>query len=202
LMYGLFASWSGHIYHKADIPKVYGDASDRTGVILEQLSSEIVALAKAIDARSSGALDLSGVLSVYDWLKLSYGSVIADDRTVASCLRSGPLYALQAPMLQRGPDELVPDFGYRFLSEDVPYGLVIVRAIAELAGVDTPTIDSVLRWTERMLEKSYFHQGMVQGTDTVELPTPQNHGIHSLSKLIDWYGSKSASARDLTLITQ
>lgn len=34
------------------------------------------------------------------------------------------------------------------LSEDIPAGLVVIKGIALLAGVDTPTIDAVMYWCQ------------------------------------------------------
>jgi hypothetical protein len=85
----------------------------------------------------------------------------------------------------------VPNFNYRYLTEDVPYGLAVVRAIAELAGVQTPAIDAVLRWTADKTGKEYFRDDKLAGSDARELPIPQNHAIDSLTKLVDWYASWS-----------
>ena len=32
------------------------------------------------------------------------------------------------------------------MTEDVPYGLVVIRGIAEIVGVETPSIDKLLTW--------------------------------------------------------
>jgi hypothetical protein len=37
-------------------------------------------------------------------------------------------------MLEVRPGKFVPNFGYGYLSEDVPFGLVATRALAEIAG--------------------------------------------------------------------
>jgi hypothetical protein len=34
----------------------------------------------------------------------------------------------------------------RFFTEDIPYGLCILRDIARLAGVQTPTSDAMIEW--------------------------------------------------------
>jgi len=49
-------------------------------------------------------------------------------------------------MIKEAPGKFVPDFHYRFLAEDVPYGLVVSRGIGEIVGVPTPTLDVVVRW--------------------------------------------------------
>ena len=53
-------------------------------------------------------------------------------------------------------DGLVPDFGTRYLSEDMPYGLVVTRGIAELADLPTFMIDRVITWAQVHLAEEYL----------------------------------------------
>ena len=187
LMYGLFSQWSGEGYREDAVPYFYRDVSDQTGGFVGKLSDEIVTLAKTIEWRSGGTLDLSGVLPIHKWLRISYPTQTADVRSVATCFRTGPLQARRAPMIESGAGNFVPNFRYRYLSEDVPFGLAVVKAIAQLAGVPTPHVDSVVMWTQDKLGKRYLENGKFDGPDAHELPIPQNFSITSLSDLIDWY---------------
>ncbi|XP_070194032.1 opine dehydrogenase-like, partial [Littorina saxatilis] len=47
-------------------------------------------------------------------------------------------HRLEHPMKKAGQGKWVPDFGYRYLTEDVPFGLVVTKGLAQLAGVPTP----------------------------------------------------------------
>lgn len=44
-----------------------------------------------------------------------------------------------------------PDFGSRYIVEDVPYGLLVTKSIAMMVNIDTPVIDEVIislgKWT-------------------------------------------------------
>jgi len=76
------------------------------------------------------------------------------------------------------PGQFVPDFGARYLAEDVPFGLAVSRAIAELAGVETPTMDEVIAWAGAQLGKDYLDR------DAREARIPQKYGLGSLEALI------------------
>jgi hypothetical protein len=187
IMYGWFAAWSGTTYREEEIPRFYAGVSDETGAFVETLSAEASAVARAIEARSQGKLDCSGVRPIHDWLRTSYPTQTGDTTTVATCFRTGPLQARKVPVREVSPGEFAPDFRYRYLSEDVPYGLAVVKGMAELTGVDTPGIDAVVGWTQEKLGKRYLMDGKLIGADAGELRIPQNYGIRTLAELVEWY---------------
>jgi hypothetical protein len=199
IMYGAFGSWQGEMYASEDIPLLYAEASDETGRLVELMSDEAMAVARAIELASGGMLDLAGVVSVHDWLQSAYSHVTEDMRTVATCFRTGPIQARKAPVVEVGPGRFVPDFNYRYLSEDVPYGLVITRAIAELAEIPTPAIDEVIHWAQSAMQKVYLRDGRIGGRDARELPIGQNYGVATLADLIAWYASAGQHSASGTL---
>jgi NAD/NADP octopine/nopaline dehydrogenase, alpha-helical domain len=81
----------------------------------------------------------------------------------------------------------VPNFGYRYLSEDVPFGLVITRALADIAEVATPAIDELIYWAQSVMQKLYLVGGKLEGPATKDLPIPQRRGVLGVTDLIDWY---------------
>lgn len=189
ILYGFFSRWAGERYTEETIPHFYRDASDETGRVVERLSDEVLSVARRIEARSAGVLDLTGVNSVHDWLKASYATQTKDTSTVATCFRTGPLQHRKAPMQEVATGVFEPKFEYRYLTEDVPYGLAVVKAIAEIADVETPAIDAVILWAQERLGKQYMIGGKLQGRDARELPTPRHAGIRTLTHLIDWYAA-------------
>jgi hypothetical protein len=192
LMYGHFSSWRGEEYDEDGIPMFYAEATDETGEVVERLSEDAIAVAREIEVRSGRALKLEGVVPVHEWLQSSYSQVTGDTTTVATCFRTGPIQARKAPMIEVRPGKFVPNFEYRYLSEDVPFGLVITRALAEIAGVETPTIDEVIHWAQSAMQKVYLVGGKVAGPDASDLPIPQHHGVSDLGDLVEWY-SEGAS---------
>jgi NAD/NADP octopine/nopaline dehydrogenase, alpha-helical domain len=197
IMYGAFGSWQGGEYESENIPLLYADASDDTGRLVERLSDDAIAVARAIEIESRGALDLGGVVPVHDWLRSAYAHVTADMTTVATCFRTGPIQARKAPMIEVGAGRFVPNFSYRYLSEDVPYGLVITKAIGEIACVPTPAIDEVIQWAESAMQKTYLREGKIGGPDARDLPIPQNYGVFTVPDLIAWYGAERPKAGEL-----
>jgi hypothetical protein len=186
-MYGWFSEWSGKHYRQEEIPRFYADMTDEAGAFVQRLSSDVVTVALKIEEASKGILDMSDTRPIHEWLQMSYPTQTADFTSVASSFRTGPIQARKVPMLETAPGEFVPDFKYRYLSEDVPFGLAIVKGIAEIAGVETPAVDAVIGWAQEKLGKRYLVNGRLAGADVPELRIPQNHGVNRLSDLIDWY---------------
>lgn len=42
----------------------------------------------------------------------------------------------------------MPNFKYRYLMEDIPFGLLVMKGVAVMAAVPTPTMDKVRRVTQ------------------------------------------------------
>jgi hypothetical protein len=85
---------------------------------------------------------------------------------------------LEAPVREISPGRYVPHFRARYLAEDVPFGLAVSRAIADMAGVATPHMDAVIGWAGARLGKDYL------GRDAGEARIPQRYGLESLEALI------------------
>jgi NAD/NADP octopine/nopaline dehydrogenase, alpha-helical domain/NADP oxidoreductase coenzyme F420-dependent len=187
LMHGHFAGWQGESFREDDVPLFYADADAAVSASVEALSDDTLAVARALEQHDGAAFDLGGVLSIHDWLRMSYPTQTADLSSVSSCFRTGPIQGRRAPTVELPEGGLVPNFQYRYLSEDVPYGLLVTRAIAELVGVETPGIDRVVRWAEANMGAEYMLGNRVAGRDTHGLPLPQNYGIDSLDALIEWH---------------
>jgi NAD/NADP octopine/nopaline dehydrogenase-like protein len=187
IIYGWFSKWYGKRYREDEIPRIYAELSDGTGEIVESLSKDVVAVAQKIASASNGKLDVSATLPIHEWLCMSYPTQTADFSSVATCFRTGPIQARKAPMIEVAPGEFVPDFEYRYVSEDVPYGLVISKSIGEIADVPTPTLDAVIEWSQDRLGKRYLVNGKLDGEDVHELRVPQNYGIKNLDELLAFY---------------
>lgn len=175
MMFGRWKGWDGRPV--AAPPLFYEGIDHATADLLEGVSEEVLAISRQIMA-DHPRVDLTQVLSVYDWDTSCYGDVIADRTNLFTVTRTNAAYAgIEHPMKRTASGEYVPDFGHRFLTEDVPYGLVVVRGIAELAGVATPLLDDVLCWSQSKLGKEYLVGRRLTGRHLGETRCPQRYGL-------------------------
>jgi hypothetical protein len=181
IMYGLFHNWDGVMYEKHRL--FYQSVDEEIAGILQQMSREVGELRLALE-RDYPGLDLSAVRSVGDWLRRAYSKTIEDSSTLQSCFATNRSYTgLLAPMYE-SEKGFAPDFQSRYLSEDVPYGLLVTRGIAELAGIATPMIDRVLVWAQERLQRKYLVDSMLKGADLNLTRSPQRYGYKSLEQLM------------------
>jgi len=183
IMYGLFKGKEKIKFRKEKIPLFYQGVTKEMAQILKAMSEEILALTKAIKNVDAN-INLDHVLSLKDWLVHSYNESIADKSSLQACFVTNSAYqGLTAPM-KNERDYYLPDFQSRYLTEDVPFGLLVTKSIAQSAKVDTPIIDEVIFTTSRWMEKEYVKRGLFEGKDIKDARIPQNYGINNLEDII------------------
>ena len=75
---------------------------------------------------------------------------------------------LKAPMKELDKNCFVPDWENRYFTEDIPFGLLIIKAFAAKNSIDTPSIDSVLEWAQSKMGKEYMVNKKLIGKDISE----------------------------------
>jgi hypothetical protein len=181
IMYGLFHDWDGLPYEK---PRpFYQGVDERVAETLEQMSQEVQDLRGTLEGLYPG-LDLSAVRPLAEWLRRSYPDTIEDSSTLQTSFATNHSYeGLLAPMRQEGTG-FMPDFQSRYLSEDVPNGLLVTRGIAGLSSVNTPVMDEVITWAQSRLEREYLVDSELKGVDLSRTRSPQRYGYTRLDQFI------------------
>jgi hypothetical protein len=182
IMYGRWKDWKGKALERP--PLFYQDIDEETAELLGKISEEVVTTSKWIMAQYP-RVDLSQVIPMYDWDIGCYGNDIKDKTNLMTALRTNPGYAgITHPMIETENGEYVPDFNHRFLAEDVPFGLVVIRGIAEIAGTPTPCMDRVLAWCQDKLGKEYLVRSSLTGKDVSNTRCPQRYGFTTMADIL------------------
>ncbi|GAB4433918.1 MAG: hypothetical protein Kow0031_15570 [Anaerolineae bacterium] len=183
IMYGLGRGREAETFAAADIPLFYQGVDEPTAATLQALSDEVQAITAAV-AASHPHFNPREVLSLYDWLRHSYPTSIADPTSLQSAFNTNHAYAgLKLPARPVGPETFAIDYTARYLAEDVPYGLAVLRGIAQLAGTPTPTIDAVILWAQERLGREYLRNGSLSGADVALTRAPQAYAISDLARV-------------------
>lgn len=177
IMYGLGRGQEQTIFAAEEIPLFYQGVDQPTADLLAAMSDEVQAISRSLAARVAD-FEPGQVVSLYDWLRHAYGSQIDDSSSLRRAFNTNRAYTgLRLPTRPAGPNAFTIDFTARYLAEDVPFGLVVLRGIAELAGVASPTIDRVIGWAQARLQKEYLVNGRLAGEHLSETRAPQAYGI-------------------------
>ena len=107
--------------------------------LYEAINAERVAVAAALDA---------SVPTLADWLDRVYG--VREATLVETCQRL--TYKSDGPYQATGTPK---SLGHKFITEDVPTGLIPMSALGAAAGVDTPAIDALVEVVRSMTGKDF-----------------------------------------------
>lgn len=182
MMYGRWGNWDGKPLKEE--PLFYQGVDDRQADLLSRVSEELLAAAKAIEQKRKD-VDMSEVIHLFDWYKIHYPDQITDKSSLKMAMRTNKAYdGLVHPMVKTD-EGYVPNFNYRYTSEDVPFGMVVMKGIADLAGVPTPAMDEILAWGQQKLGKEYIVGSKLIGKDIGLARAPQSFGMTSVDELFD-----------------
>ena len=183
IMYGLFKGKEQVTYQKETVPLFYQGVTKKIAKTLKAMSDEILILTQKIKTLDKN-VDLDHVLGLKDWLIYSYKGSIADESTLQSCFVTNSAYqGLRAPVKKEN-DYFLPDFQARYLTEDVPFGLIVIKSIAQMTEVETPVIDEIILTISKWIGKEYIKGGYLKGKDIRDARIPQNYGINNLEEII------------------
>ena len=183
IMCGAFSDKLSRLYREDGIPLFYRSVDENTADLLEAMSREILKVKRAIENILD--LKLDAVSSISQWMLESYGDDIEDKSTLFRMFQTNHSYrALRVPVkLVNGLYQI--DVRSRYITEDIPYGLLVSKAIAELSGVSTPKIDEVIETVGRWVDVQYLINGKLKGQDLVKTRIPQNFGLDSLEAIAE-----------------
>lgn len=109
------------------------------GRLYQAINAERVAIAAALGAQ---------VPTLEDWFALTYGVRGGDLPETCRLLTTnsdGPYQATGTPR----------DWSHKYIAEDVPVGLIPMRALAQAAGVPCPAIDAVIKLAQTLAGKDF-----------------------------------------------
>lgn len=181
ITYGQWVGWDGKPL--AEAPLFYNGLTESAANILSSVSDEVVSIAKAFGEKTGA--DMSNVEHIYYWYMRCYPQDIADKTNLYTAIQTNAAYqGLKHPVKITEDGKFLPDFTHRYMTEDIPFGLVVIRGIAEIIGLETPNIDRVLTWSQQQMEKEYLMDKKLQGKDVSTSRAPQSYGFTTLESIL------------------
>jgi opine dehydrogenase len=121
----------------------------------EGITPAVGRVAAAVDTERMAAAAALGVpvrsfLHGFHQAGLTTEAAMKSGDIARACRESEPNKSIKSP----------PSLDHRYIHEDVGYGLVPFRALAALAGVETPTIDALIHLATEMMDVAYLESGL------------------------------------------
>jgi len=192
----MFAKWRNYDGKAvfAQKPLFYQGMDAEAAEIMSTLSDETLRVTQCIEAQTGLALLTQ---HIYSWYKRCYGEECADTSSLLRTIQTNPGYdGLTHPMKNPAPnvEGFVPDFKYRYLSEDVPFGLVVIRGLSLILDAEhrsqckCPLMDEIIVWSQNLLGREFLKYdadgSVVAGKDIDKTRAPQRYHIESITELV------------------
>lgn len=179
VLWGLFADWDQKTpYKKSEVPAyIYAEVTRKSADTMQKMDDELQSITKAIRKQFPDNRYLDMAKPLKDCLVFHYKELIKDPTDLYSILRTNEAYSQHKITYKTVGDGLVvPDVTHKFFTTDLPYGLCIYKDLALTLGIDTPTIDTLIYWNQKMVGKEFMVEGKLCGKDIDEAVIPSKFG--------------------------
>lgn len=151
-LYSLFHAWSENHVYPEHIP-FYKTWDNTSSELLIACDNEFQTILKSLPIQIEHIPTLLEYYESCDAISLSnkIRSIIA-------------FKDIMAPMIKT-PLGYIPDFNNRYFLEDFPFGLLIIKSIGEILNINTPNIDKILIWGQKVIGKEYLTKEGLTGKD-------------------------------------
>lgn len=157
-------------------PFFYREWDIDSAKILFSCDDELQTLCKSLDK-----IDLKFVKSLKNYYESD-----TEEKFVNKMRSIESFKNIKAPVVKEN-DKFFPDYNSRYFLEDFPFGLLIIKGFAVICDVDTPSIDKILNWVQKELDKEYLIGNKLIGKNLIETGIPQNYGIKTKEDIYSFY---------------
>ncbi|CAB1098897.1 unnamed protein product [Ectocarpus sp. CCAP 1310/34] len=186
--YGIFWDWDGtKTYSKAELEErkgltLYDNFDEFSAETLAAIDNELQQIKLALLQRFP-QLDLSSVFPIGQRVKLHYGEDVSDTSSLKQTFCSNIGYkGCPTPLKEFSPGRFGPNVDTRLFWEDIPFGLCILKNLAEMLGnFPTPTMDFLIRWHQKPMGLQFLTpEGQLNPQLLERTGAPYKYGIHCL----------------------
>ena len=168
-IYGMLSPFDTDTYDKEFL--FYEEWDDRSSEVLIECDSEFQRILSRLPIHQE---EIPSLLQYYE---------SEDVTSLTRKIRSIEAFkGIKMAMVAQG-DRFKVDYTNRYFTEDIPFGLLIIKSLGNLLKEDTPMIDQVILWIQERMRKQYLIAGTLKGKDIGESGVIQNFNINTLDDL-------------------
>lgn len=186
--YGLYKKYGGTWPSIKDVPFFYKDFDDGSTEILTNVDNDYSAIRAAVRTHFP-CRPFRYMLSYFDLQKLTHRCDHLDIKT--SFKSSVQLGLIKTPTIALETGGRALDTDGRFFTDDIPYGLLVAKWIAEQLDVSTPFIDEIILWAQHLRGEHWLNEK----DKTIDLEycmndkfltgLPPSYGLHLIEEIVD-----------------
>jgi len=113
-----------------------------------------------------------------------YGDQVKDKTNLKTVFATNQGYASVRYPLKQIEGGVMINTESRFFWEDIPYGLCILKDIAQMVKVKTPMTDKMIEWHQQFMNKKFIIDGKLNKELLKETGCPSKFGIKDIEKLL------------------
>lgn len=147
-LYNLFHNWdSKYVYDKEFL--FYEEWTDESSDILINCDKEFQNIISKLPIDNS---EIPSLLEYYE---------SEDKYALTKKIKSIEAFKnIKAPMIKKD-NGYIPDLNSRYFTEDIPYGLLLIKYIGIVTSTSTLNIDKILCWSQDILHKTFLEGNIV-----------------------------------------
>ena len=171
---GLYKACGSTWKQKDDVPWFYRDYDDLSAELLAKLDQDYEKIRQAIKSLHPEK-DFTYMLDYLALERFSYKSHNTDIRE--SFVNSQTLVSIGTPVVQNNEGLWEVDRNHRFFLDDIYYGNMIAKWMAEKLHISTPTIDEILHWAQQVRGEHFIDNKNMLLVDSPDLAAPFKCGV-------------------------
>ena len=171
---GLYEVYGRTWKTKNEVPWFYRDFDEVSAHLMEGLDNDYSKVRNKIKA----CFPEKRFTYMLDYLALDFFSYQCHSEDVKdSILSSQTLCAIATPVIQNTEGTWEIDRNHRFFLDDIFYGICIAKWMAEQLNIETPTIDHILNWAQKVRGEVIIDNENKLIMDSPDLTVPLKSGI-------------------------
>lgn len=185
--YGLWKRYGGKWKNYDDVPFFYKDFDDLSADCLKRLDDDYSTVRNAIRKHWPDR-PFKYMLNYLELDRFVYQTDSADIKT--SFTESETLGKIKTPVRHLESGEYQIDEHCRFFTDDIPYGLLITKWIAEQLGEEVPFVDEIINWVQDLRNERFLTKDNkidLEACLAADHATgiPPSYGVTSVEDILD-----------------
>ena len=171
-----------------EVPYFYRDFDEISAEVLTNIDNDYSTVRAAV-RKHFPERPFPYMLSYFDLEKLTHCSKHVDLR--ASFKDSSQLGQIKTPTVELKDGSQILDINCRFFTDDISYGLLLAKWVAEKLNVDTPHIDHVIIWAQQLRGEHWLKEDSKEINmefclrEKRRTGLPPSYGIKSIDDILD-----------------